>query len=180
MTDAAVTLGDLVTSSPALAGELERRGLDYCCGGDRTLADASTDGGLDLGSTIDGLRAAAVSTADEAPPWVTMDVAELVDHREATHHRYLWDELPRLSELIDRIVAVHGDRHRELRAVAGRLAELRANLEPHLLEEEQVLFPAIRQMATSAVASPSRSGVVSGRSDGFRPPVDAQLAETLA
>ena len=43
---------------------------------------------------------------------MTADV--LVDHIEATHHRYLWDELPRVTALVDKIVAVHGARHPEL------------------------------------------------------------------
>jgi len=34
------TLADLVTAHPDLARELERRSLDYCCGGARTLREA--------------------------------------------------------------------------------------------------------------------------------------------
>ena len=43
-----------------------------------------------------------------------MTAAELVDHLEATHHRYLWHEMPRVSVLVDKIVSVHGGRHPEL------------------------------------------------------------------
>ncbi|MGH9230934.1 MAG: DUF542 domain-containing protein [Acidimicrobiales bacterium] len=32
------TLAEVVTAHPRLARELERRGLDYCCGGNRTVA----------------------------------------------------------------------------------------------------------------------------------------------
>jgi len=41
------TLADLVTGHPDLAGELGGRSLDYCCGGQRTLAEACRDRGLD-------------------------------------------------------------------------------------------------------------------------------------
>ena len=34
------TLADVVTATPSLARQLERRGLDYCCGGRRTIAEA--------------------------------------------------------------------------------------------------------------------------------------------
>ena len=34
---------------------------------------------------------------DRPSPWTTMAAGELVDHIEATHHRYLWQELPRLT-----------------------------------------------------------------------------------
>lgn len=164
MIDAATTLGDVVTSTPALASYLERRGRDYCCGGDRTLADAFTDRGLDLDATIDELRAAAVTTAGESPAWATMVVGELVDHLEASFHRYLWVDLPRLSALVEKIVAVHGERHREVPAVADRLAELRSDLEPHLLDEERGVFPAIRQIVTSDDAPRYDTGPSAGGS----------------
>ncbi len=76
-----------------------------------------------------------------------MSIAELVDHVEDVHHRYLWDELPRLTTLLDKVVGVHGGRHPELAVVAGVLAELRADLEPHLTKEELVLFPMMRELA---------------------------------
>ena len=57
--------------------------------------------------------------------WTTMAADALVDHLEATHHRYLWDELPRVTALVDKIVSVHGavipssPRWRLLRQAAG-------------------------------------------------------------
>ena len=78
-----------------------------------------------------------------------MGAAELVDHLEATHHRYLWEEMPRLSALMAKVVAVHGERHPELHAIAACYEEVRADLEPHLAKEEQVLFPMIRELATA-------------------------------
>lgn len=152
MIDAATILGDLFTTCPALAGELERRGLDYCCGGERTLATACVERGLDVRSTVGDLRSAAAALDCEAPDWASMGVAQLVDHLESTHHRYLWDEVPRLSSLLDKVVGVHGDRHPELFEVAQRLGELRADLEPHLADEERVVFPLIRQLITTGAA----------------------------
>lgn len=152
MIESSTTLGDVVTSHPVLAVELERRGLDYCCGGGSSLAAACTERGLDVNATIDELRAAAAATDGDAADWASMGVAELVDHVDATHHRYLWDGLPRLAVLVDKIVGVHGARHPELVQVARRFDELRADLEPHLAEEEQVVFPWIRQLATTGTA----------------------------
>jgi regulator of cell morphogenesis and NO signaling len=141
------TLGDLVTAHPALARELERHGLDYCCGGQQSLGVASRALGLDPAAVVEELVRAGVG--DGAAPWAGMSVVELVDHVEGTHHRFLWDELPRLSALGDKVVSVHGSRHPELVEVATVLAELRADLEPHLTKEERVLFPAIRALATA-------------------------------
>ena len=76
-----------------------------------------------------------------------MNLVELVDHIEAVHHQYLWDELPRLAALLDKVRGVHGERHPELATIAEVFAELRADLEPHLMKEERVLFPMIRELA---------------------------------
>ena len=109
------TLGDLVTADPSLARQLERHGLDYCCGGSRTIAEACASRGL----AVDAVIAELTTDADRpSPAWTTMAADELVDHIEATHHRYLWQELPRLSALIDKVTSVHGARHPELDDVA--------------------------------------------------------------
>jgi len=143
-----MTLGQIVTLHPPLAADLERRGLDYCCHGARTLAVAAADAGLDPQTVADELSAARV---DEPPAaWVSLSTVDLVDHIETVHHRYLWAELGRISALVDKIVSVHGDRHSELAEVQRLYTELRADFEPHLAQEEQVLFPMIRRLAVPA------------------------------
>jgi regulator of cell morphogenesis and NO signaling len=145
--DASMTLGDIVTLHPSLAADLERRGLDYCCHGDRTLADAAREAGLDARTVAEELSAAP--GGEPAADWATLGPVELVDHIETVHHRYLWAELPRISALVDKIVTVHGDRHPELAEMQRLYNELRADFEPHLTLEEQELFPMIRRFAAT-------------------------------
>lgn len=150
------TLGDVVTLHPALARVLDRLGLDYCCGGARTIEEACAAQGVDTPVVISQLSSAVV---DEPPaPWTTMDLVELVDHLEATHHHYLWDELPRLSALADKVLSVHGSRHPELVEIDACYEELRADLEPHLAKEERVLFPMVRELAEATTAPSFQCG----------------------
>lgn len=150
-----VTLAELVIARPELAPRLDALGLDYCCGGQRSLADAVTAAGLNLTETTAALNATPPSAA---PPsdWVGMD--GLVDHLEATHHSYLKAALPRLAALADKVTGVHGANHPELATVAKLVHEIRADLEPHLLKEEQVLFPMIRELANATAAPGSQLG----------------------
>lgn len=76
-----------------------------------------------------------------------LDVRSLVDHLEDTHHRYLWDTLPRLTELADEAVLREGDRHPHLATLARTLASLRQLFEAHLRKEERLLFPMVRDLA---------------------------------
>ncbi len=163
-----MTLGTIVTSHPSLARQLERRRLDYCCGGAITLGQACRDAGLDAARVAAELSSAV---SDEGlAPWSTLDVDELTAHLVETHHRYLWDELPRLQALLDKVVDVHGDRHPELHEVARCFRAIRTDLEPHLTTEERVLFPAIAQLASSPTAPTFGFGTIGQ-------PISAMLCE---
>jgi regulator of cell morphogenesis and NO signaling len=162
------TLAAIVTRYPSLARELERRRLDYCCGGAVTLAQACRDGGLDASLVAAEL---AASISDERPAsWSQLDVPDLVAHLVETHHRYLWDELPRLQALLDQVVSVHGGHHPELHEISRCFGAIRADIEPHLVKEERVLFPAIDQLASSATAPTFGFGPIGG-------PISAMLRD---
>jgi regulator of cell morphogenesis and NO signaling len=167
--DETMTLGDLVNTYPTLARELERWGLDYCCRGHRTLAEACAATGLDRSTIVADLSAATNQPAP-AEDWAALDAIGLVDHIVAVHHVYLWTELPRLSALVAKVTLAHGLRHPELRDVASMFDELRSDLEPHMLKEERVLFPMIRELAVSSAPPTFHCGTV-------RNPIAVMLAE---
>ncbi len=162
------TLAEAVNEFPQLAREFERRGLDYCCGGGRTLAEACALAGIDPAATVAELS--AETEESDSPEWTTMSADALVDHLVATHHRYLWDELPRVTALVDKIVGVHGGRHPELVDIASCFEKARADLEPHMLKEERVLFPMIRELATS-------TGMPSFHCGSLQNPISVMLTE---
>jgi len=166
--DMSTTLAEAVNAFPPLAREFERRGLDYCCGGRRTIGDACTSIGLDPDVVVAELS--RVDAATDGRGWSTMAADVLVDHIEVTHHRYLWDEMPRVTSLLAKVVSVHGARHPELTEIAECFAEVRADLEPHMMKEERVLFPMIRELATS-------TGVPAFHCGSLRNPISVMLSE---
>ncbi len=166
--DVSMTLAEAVDAFPQLTREFERRGLDYCCGGARTLGEACALIGVDADATVAEL--AEVAATPGSAEWTTMSADVLVDHLEATHHRYLWDEMPRVTALVDKIVSVHGARHPELVEVASCFGQVRADLEPHMLKEERMLFPMIRELATS-------TGMPSFHCGSLRNPISVMLSE---
>ena len=148
--DPNATLTALVTARPGLAATLDRVGLDYCCGGRRTLAAAADAAGLDLDTVLEILnRVSETEPEAGSEGWTSMSPTELVDHLEATHHAYLREALPRAAVLADKVASVHAERHPELAVVSGLVAELRAELEPHLLKEERILLPMIRELGAA-------------------------------
>jgi regulator of cell morphogenesis and NO signaling len=139
-----VTIGDLVADNPAAARVLDGFGLDFCCHGERSLTDACSAAGIDEADV-------RVALADAGPGgdsgWTALAPDALADHIVATHHDYLHAELPLLDDLAAKVLSVHGDRHPELAEVRRLVSAVRADLEPHLRKEEQVLFPAIHALA---------------------------------
>lgn len=143
-----MTLAEIVSNAPSLTPELERLGLDYCCGGKRSLAEACEQKGLDP-EAIAAELAALPRTSEPVADWSGLSPAALVDHLEASHHQFLKRELPRLSELAAKVSRVHGTNHPELVDAAQLLDQIRADLEPHLRKEEEVLFPMIRALSSA-------------------------------
>lgn len=138
-----LSLGEIVNRIPSASRVLASFGLDFCCGGSRSLTDAAVEKGIDPDEVV-----AAIDRVGPGPAadWATMGPAELIDHLVSTHHAYLHAELGYLEALAEKVASVHGERHPELAAVLADVRELRADLEPHLHKEERILFPMIRRM----------------------------------
>lgn len=146
-----IALSELVTRRPDSAPVLEALGLDYCCGGSQSLAEACADAGLDVDAVV--ARLTEETPADAPAGWASLGPSELVDHIERTHHAYLGHALPRVAELLRRVTDTHAERHPELHDVRATFEELRRDLEPHLLKEEQILFPMIRELYATQEAT---------------------------
>lgn len=149
------TLADLVGENPARAVILDRAGLDFCCHGQRSLADACTDSGLDPVEV-----AAKLDEVADAPPvgWTGGGRASLASYVEDTHHGYLHGELPNLVRLADTVRDVHREHHPELVEVASLVTEIVAAFEPHLAAEEKDVFPTIAKLKPGTAGDEALAG----------------------
>ena len=145
----APTLGDLVLKQPDAAVLFERLGLDYCCGGSRTLDEACRQQGLDaktVGVLLQTLADEPRSAGLEAHDVAHTTISELCDHIVTRHHDPLRRDLPRITDLLATVVRVHGKDHPELHDLQRLFAGTREELEAHLHTEEETLFPACRAL----------------------------------
>jgi regulator of cell morphogenesis and NO signaling len=136
-------LGDIVSSNYQAAAVFERHGLDFCCGGRISLADACRLHHVDLQGVVKEIE--SLDAAEPAAP--SDDAAELVAHIVAKHHTYVRNAIPSIQAHLSRVVAVHGTRHSELHAIARSFNGVADELMLHMVKEEQVLFPYIRGLA---------------------------------
>jgi regulator of cell morphogenesis and NO signaling len=154
------TVGDIVRHHPALSRLFEQAHVDYCCGGKKTLDEACRKQGIDPQTFLAQLN--TVTTADTAPEMniATLSLTALADHIEQTHHAYLHTELPRLVQMTTKVATVHGDKELRLHQIKDIVGALSQELSTHLLKEEQILFPMIRQLEASATASSFHCGTI--------------------
>lgn len=187
-------VGDIVAANPALARIFERVGIDYCCGGKKTLAQACAARGLDAPTFAALLEAAG--TAGAGRPAVDpagLTLTQLADHIEQTHHEYLKAELPRLVEMAERVARKHGERDPRLTEAGETVRQIAEEMFSHMQKEERILFPLVRQLEAGArngfhcgsIANPIRQmesehefvGQATARlrelTDGFQPDANA-------
>ena len=142
------TLGEIVGDDSRAAVVLERFGLDYCCGGHRTLAEAATDSHLPLAPVVDALSALGAPDPDD-PGQRWSDLDALTRHIVERHHKYVREMIPAIDGWLAKLVARHGTRHPELSEVWENFGELARELTSHMAKEETLLFPAIDDLAAA-------------------------------
>ena len=141
------TVGQLVADKPRRSKIFERFGIDYCCGGKKSIEEACKQLDLDAEQVIRELQALdSQSGASEEVSWKQRSMTELADHIEQTHHAYLREALPRIGTLTQKVARVHGQNHPEVVDVNSTFEGLREELESHMAKEENILFPMIREM----------------------------------
>jgi regulator of cell morphogenesis and NO signaling len=134
------TLGELVTAIPAAAKVFHRHGLDFCCGGKRSLAQACAADGLDAGAVLREIEGAA-ATAEEDVRWDERPLSELIQHILDRYHAPLKTEVARLIELAAKVERAHADKPDCPHGLTKLLSEVRVAIDSHLAKEEQILFP---------------------------------------
>ena len=149
------TVGDLVTSHPAAMKILQRHGIDFCCGAAEPLSQACAEHKVD----VDALLAEILKheSTGQAPleRWDQKPLNELIDHILDVYHVELKKELPRLEAMARKVLEVYGPKDPKMfsELLAAFLA-LKGDLDPHMMKEEQILFPMIRSGAGAMAAPP--------------------------
>jgi regulator of cell morphogenesis and NO signaling len=141
------TVKDLALRIPGATRLFEGAGIDYCCGGARTLEDACVIAGIDTSEMIEAVYELEQGrTGASEQDFGEMPLEDLVDHIVRTHHIFTINELDRLDKLLAKVRAKHERTHPELADVVYAFNRLQFDLLPHMLKEERVLFPYIKAL----------------------------------
>ncbi|WP_442505396.1 DUF542 domain-containing protein [Novipirellula sp. SH528] len=154
-------IGLWVAQHPQTAEVFDMLHLDYCCDGEKPLENACWENGLEVLRVQSLLqRTVAEAGTNCQSDWMHASLTQLCDHIEQKHHALLKDTLPLLSKLMEEVVDLHGEAHEELREVQQHFIAWRDEILAVMVEEEQSLFPAIRQFESDADHSQSLADAV--------------------
>ena len=143
MQNVKTSLGDLAAANPAATRVFLRHGLDFCCGGKRSLDEACRVAGLDPAAIVSELEQEA--RGDTSVHWDARPQAELADHIENRYHATLRREMPPLVAAARKVERVHAQKPAVPTGLADVLDEFLADMESHMQKEEKILFPMIRR-----------------------------------
>ena len=143
------TVGEIVTKNFSTASVFSKYGIDFCCGGNKTLEDACKEQSVDIAELQKELDEAAQNKG-ESIDFNSWSLKLLADYIEETYHTYIKEKTPVLLQLLKKIIAVHGERHPELLKINELFSQSAMALSMHLQKEEQILFPLIRQISDAS------------------------------
>ena len=141
---------DMALSSPEVRHVLEDAGIDYCCGGGKSLHDACLSAGVSPEEILERLRANSRDVNPDAADWLSAPLSDLTRHIREKHHRYVRDAIPRVETLLEKVKAKHGSTHGEIAAIQELFLGVGREMTAHMQKEEMVLFPYIEAMERSA------------------------------
>jgi regulator of cell morphogenesis and NO signaling len=147
------TVREMAVENPAATRVFEKLGIDYCCGGNRSLKQACRAANLPVDQVLDSLEMAEQTTraTQKIHDWQREPLSDLVTHINGTHHKYTREEIARLGPLLEKVCSVHGKNHPELLHIRASFTGLAQELTMHMMKEEMVLFPYIIRMEEAVI-----------------------------
>lgn len=143
------TVREIAVERPASLRVFESFGIDYCCGGQRSLREACERASVSPDEVLNRISAAEGENSTAPVDWAHANVAELTRHIVDDHHSYIRRESPRLISLCAKVIGRHGAAHPEVKSIQELFQALTDELSLHMMKEENVLFPYLAQMEAS-------------------------------
>ena len=140
------TIGQMVAEDYRVAQVFKNYKIDFCCKGNRSLAEVANKYDLDvevLRGEIDEARSRTNNDNTDFKSW-PLDL--FADYIEKKHHRYVEEQIPILKQYLNKLCKVHGERHPELLKIDEHFSASAGELAMHMKKEELMLFPWVRKM----------------------------------
>jgi len=192
------SVGEIVKLDFRAADVFSSYGIDFCCGGKISVAEACANSGSNESRVISELEALQFQKGSAVHDFDSWDIGFLADYIINTHHAYVKKAIPQILPLAQKVADVHGEHHAEVIRINELFQDIAEEMLSHMQKEEQILFPFIKKLAVDSssgnctegscfgtVAGPisvmeqehENAGIILKEmfrlSDGYTPPEDA-------
>ena len=147
------TVGETVRKNFTTARIFEAHKIDFCCGGNISIREASEQAGVDPEVLMLKLNAVLALEDKDSVSIEKLSLRNLSDHIITAHHTYVNGTIPFLLQKLQKLCEVHGENHPELFEVKAQFTDAGGNLSSHMHKEESILFPYIREMEAAQAAN---------------------------
>lgn len=155
-----INIGEIVTRDFRAAEIFKNAGIDFCCGGSQSLEQACIEKNLNISELETELAKLENTTVNALHNFNEWNLDFLCDYIVNTHHKTVLKLLPQLTVYTRKIEQVHGAHHPELVEIAELFSQINTELLQHLKKEEEVLFPAIKDVLKTNSAE-SKATIIS-------------------
>ena len=192
------SVGEIVKQNFRAADVFSNYGIDFCCGGKISVAEACANAKTDESLVINALENLKNQTGSAVHNFDSWNIGFLADYIIHTHHQYVSKAIPQILPLAQKVADVHGEHHPEVGVIKELFNDLADELLSHMQKEEQILFPYIKKLVADESAGNCADGACFGTvmgpisvmeqehenagvilkqlyqlSDGYTPPEDA-------
>ena len=150
-----ITVGELAAQDYRKVEVFKKYGVDFCCGGKKSLSIVCKEKGINQEHLERELHIAETATKLPSQNFSSWELGFLVDYIVNTHHKYVIQSMPLIFEYTQKVSKVHGIQHPETVKAATIFMQVMNELNSHIMKEENILFPYIKQLSES-----KKSGIV--------------------
>src|ERR1022692_146824 len=146
---------DIALANPEARRILEDAGVDYCCGGDKSLHDACLHTDVPTEEILKRLHENTKQVSPDQENWTSASLNSLTQHIREKHHQYVRESIRRIQSKLEKVAAKHGEKHPEIADIQRLFSEIGREMIMHMQKEEQILFPYIDALEHSVNSNDS-------------------------
>lgn len=143
------TVGEIAAQDYRKVEVFKKYGVDFCCGGKKTLSKVCAEKGIDQSELLRELQQAEKPGKLPSQDYGSWDPGFLADYIVQTHHKYILRAMPLIFEYTQKVAKVHGQQHPETVEAAQFFTRVMDELNRHMMKEENILFPYIKSLSDS-------------------------------
>lgn len=140
------TVAGLVAGDYRLAEIFKKYGIDFCCGGKKSIAKICLEKNINADELEKEVLALQNKPTNREQNFNEWTLTFLADYIVRIHHKYVSVNLGLIAEFSNKVALVHGKHDPETKEIEKIWKDMVTELAVHIQKEELVLFPYIKNI----------------------------------